>query len=265
MSDKTINLDVDGVLELEYLVEEISDNSITVQSGDASDLGYISRDVTVLDPSSTGIYKLEINSQIVKVQVFDIIDNFNDGSMNEYSIEGGDGTNFVYETQSSVVYDGEYAARLQAKDSGGTTYISSSSGLDNYPTTGDIISYQNYLEPESISGFMFGVQDANNRYRVQLWDGSNGDLFSLYKRSNGSLETLAEKNLDPPTQEWLNIRVEWGETGDIIANLYDSTGSFIDSISGTDTEYSDGGIGMTIAENGSGDNRSAYYDSIKLI
>lgn len=76
MVDKKISMDIDDVLELDYLVEEITNSSsVSVSSGNSADVSYMSRNTGVLNPSRTGTYELEINGQIIEVNVADIPDS----------------------------------------------------------------------------------------------------------------------------------------------------------------------------------------------
>lgn len=69
-----IQMNVNEVLELEYLIEQISDGPIQVNepTSGSSSINYISKNIGVFDPSETGIHELNINGQIIEVDVIEI-------------------------------------------------------------------------------------------------------------------------------------------------------------------------------------------------
>jgi hypothetical protein len=75
MADQSITMDVDETLELDYIVKQISEETITVTSeptdGSAT-INHINKSFGVFNPSETGIYKLDIDGQIVTIDVTNI-------------------------------------------------------------------------------------------------------------------------------------------------------------------------------------------------
>jgi hypothetical protein len=73
-----ISMNINDTLEIDYLVEEISSDSVNVSdepSSGASTLDYIATETSVFNPSETGTYKLDINGQTVEIEVTDIPDS----------------------------------------------------------------------------------------------------------------------------------------------------------------------------------------------
>jgi hypothetical protein len=73
-----IRMNVDETLELEYLVEQISDDTISITdepTSGSSSVDYIATQKGVFNPSETGIHKLDINGQTVEIDVIDIPDS----------------------------------------------------------------------------------------------------------------------------------------------------------------------------------------------
>lgn len=76
MADKSIQMNVNEVLELEYLVEETSGNTIDVGTNESNaEINYLSKEYGVFNPNSTGTNVLTINGQKVEIEVVDIPDS----------------------------------------------------------------------------------------------------------------------------------------------------------------------------------------------
>lgn len=75
MANQSLYMYVDDVLEIDYLVEEVSEDSLVEITKDPSDSltkSYYSTSTFVFDPPQSGTYKLDLNGQIVEIDVFDI-------------------------------------------------------------------------------------------------------------------------------------------------------------------------------------------------
>jgi hypothetical protein len=78
MADQTIRMNIDETLEFDYLVERISRESIKIMSepnDTSSSINHIKKEFGVFDPPNTGIYKLNVNNQVIKIEVVDIFDS----------------------------------------------------------------------------------------------------------------------------------------------------------------------------------------------
>lgn len=69
-------MDINDVLELDYLVEQISDGPVGVEEEpiNSSSIDFINTKTAVFNPSKPGIHKLSINGEIVRVNVVDTPD-----------------------------------------------------------------------------------------------------------------------------------------------------------------------------------------------
>lgn len=73
-----ITMNVDDTLELDYLVEQVSDDAIGVSSEPnnvSTSIDYISTKTGIFNPPDTGTYQLNINDQTIKIEVTDIPDD----------------------------------------------------------------------------------------------------------------------------------------------------------------------------------------------
>jgi hypothetical protein len=78
MAEHTIHMDINETLELDYLVEQISNDTIKVSdepSSGATSLNYVREEYGVFDPAEPGTYKLEINGQKIEIKVTKIVES----------------------------------------------------------------------------------------------------------------------------------------------------------------------------------------------
>ena len=142
---------------------------------------------------------------------------------------------------------------LSVKNTSGSSEedrIVSFSGLDNYPEQGDTFSCflrEDGSQPLAI--MLFGVQNYDFEfYGAGIADGVSE--FRLFKDGLGGGDTIASTSVSLSTEEWYDVEVEWETDGTITARLFEvdqSSGerqSQMESISATDTDYSNGGVGF---------------------
>ena len=75
MSSDQIVINVDETLEIDYLVEETSDSSVSINGSSNSNhpsIDYVKKQTAVINPSKTGTYEIELNGQIIELRVTDI-------------------------------------------------------------------------------------------------------------------------------------------------------------------------------------------------
>lgn len=166
MADKSITMNVDEVLELEYLVEELSDDSVTYNknpSGKSS--SYISTNTHVFSPDGIGLYELDINGQIIEIDVVDITDSVvtrpsdnNSGSNTDVAV----GVRF-----ESDSYLSDIQGRISDNMSGVTrAYI--------YRYSDGMLLGDTDISSLS-SGDVFTISDVN----IQPFDGTDGTRYNF--------------------------------------------------------------------------------------
>lgn len=81
-------MNINEILELDYLVEEVSNSDISYNKkpGSVSE-SYVTRNLYVFDPNDTGLYEFEVGGSVVEVDVTDfyVNDDFDNGSLNTSS------------------------------------------------------------------------------------------------------------------------------------------------------------------------------------
>lgn len=163
-----------------------------------------------------------------------IVDSFEDNDLSEYS--GGSGLNVV-DSGSGQVYSGTYALECTT----GFSSAESQSGLDNYPSAGD--TFNVWVYPTSTTGevevrFAIDSGDDSNRYHLEI--GGDGDV----KLQDGAFNLIARANGGIATDVWNRVRCVWGAGGSFDIEIYDESGTLQSSDSGSDSQFTSGGIGF---------------------
>lgn len=198
------------------------------------------------------------------------IDSFEnaDQKIDEYKFDRGQsGAEIVTDSESTgtQVHGPTYAGlqALKISDSSATEMISlTGDGLSNYPEAGDSIKcYVKASGGADNFNFSWGVQGHQNRYYVKVKPES--DAMYLFKLKDGSGTVLGSENgLSMSQGSWYSLEVEWETGGTQTVELYDLEGNTLAECTGTDSEWSTGGIGFD-AYLDSGE--TVYFDECVIV
>ena len=156
-----------------------------------------------------------------------LYDDFVNTSISTYS---GDTNQFDITDDFSV--QGEYAVR----GSDGAIYD------DTLTNKGRKMSVETRLSENAVSRTLFGVDSIDDTYYVEI-DESNS--VGLYVRENGSDTVLDEDiSVTIPTNEWLEVVIDWRLEGEIVIEIYDNTDNLITTLTANDDTYFEGGYGF---------------------
>lgn len=203
---------------------------------------------------NNGKIKAKINGDIYKLEkklVLETeIDDFEDSDLSEYGTnEGGD-----WQIVSDVTAEGSnYSlSREGTSASQSGPEIASISGLNSYPSSGDVFEFNVYFHQSDVqSGFYFAVQNSPDTgndswpgaYRIKFDLQNSSFQFNLVS-SDGSYSLLKSSNHSFNTGKWYKVRVDWSSDGSFVIELYDNSGGLINELTASDSTWSDGGIGM---------------------
>lgn len=217
-----------------------------------------------------------------------VIDDFEDADLVEWDLA------FTSDSYTDGIstnsYEGTYSFRQDggANDGEGARFSMPGDGLPRYPLTGSTFKYRIQYNDTFGAGstnfnmkkttfFYFGVQSytsgSNNLvdgYQIlTVHDKDNPNLFGVNKRYiDGSFDVLQHDTgfAWPPSDEWPVVTIDWGFDGSINVTLEDEAQSTVlASVSVTDTEYTDGGIGVAIDRAGVDDGKmDCYWDIIHM-
>lgn len=232
---------------------QISQISATDSTWTAGGIGY---DAYLGDGGTVYIDHTQIHSGREIVSANEVIDSFEDSDLAEYSFDRGS-------SGARVVSNPTYGGSSVLEISNDNTEMISTSGLDHYPSAGDVFSsWVRSTGGADDINFTYGVQDHTNRYFVRV-DFANDNL-KLYRYENAS-STLIEKQTSGFTlseDTWYNVEVDWRETGAQIVTLYDCDGGQIAQITGIDSTWTSGGIGYDAYLESSGG--TVYFDYVSI-
>lgn len=185
------------------------------------------------------------------------VDDFEDGDLSEYSDNGNAPNGF--RTSSAQAFQGGYSLRTNTSDgSSEVVNITSSAGLDNYPSRGGNLTTKVYFEEGGgDANIIFGQQASDQFYAVEI-DEENTRIRLL---KNGFSSSLDTQGVSIPTNQWLRMKVEWGTT--VTGTLYNTRGEQLATVSASDSSYSNGGIGFrTFSATGDSTETVVFYDDL---
>lgn len=188
------------------------------------------------------------------------IESFEDG-ITEY---GGDQSVFAAEDWPLRARHGFFI--LVSSDTG---MISSTTGLNRYPSQGDHFKVDIH-QPNNGNGFnrvWWATDDESNDpngYRV-VYDTGNSPELKFQKDVNDVSDEMAVVGLTKTVNEWLTLDVDWQSDGTHVIDLLNLDGNSIlnSPISHQDTDHKSGGIGF---ENVYGSNpKEFYWDDWRIV
>ena len=163
--------------------------------------------------------------------------------------------------QSSNVFSGAFA--LESPSDNNPSLISDVNDLEQIEQ-GDTFRVRVYNNAAGDIQPVFGNQSesgigSENTYVIKYDPGFPG--FGILKLTNGSSSDISlDTSTSLPSNEWVTIEVDWGISGSITATLIDQSGNTVTEVSGTDSEYTSGGIGYRYVSDG-----PHYIDDVRIV
>lgn len=208
-------------------------------------------------PIENSVYPVTSGVYPVSVDEVTIVDDFEDGNLNEYSGDTGD-----YVITTNNPWNGTNRLELERDGSNVFSDIESTSGLNAYPSKGTkwTVFVLCTVDPSDnmFSRTLFGLIDNSNAFQVQV--GWHNDTFGISSRGGGSLSESTTASSALSSNTWHRIEVTWddgtlgGSDNDITAELFEEDSeTALASVSGNESEYADEtGIGYDcdLRENG---------------
>jgi hypothetical protein len=185
-----ISMTVDETLELDYLVEDISNDTINVKdepSNFSTEIGYIRKEIGVFDPPGAGTYQLEINEQTIEIEVTDIPDS---GDLQHHYIAGGETYNHGDEITTYTDQEGT----LDLSDLGDPKYqtnVINGEPVSRYDGTDDAHQNSSSSISQPLHIFVVGklntLSNGNNQQftggTVQVQYDNSADAWGLFAGS----------------------------------------------------------------------------------
>lgn len=264
-----ITMSVDDTLELDAVIKEWNDpDNIVEQNNDKFEISGLTTHTKILNPLESGTYDISVNGQKLTVEVLDssiLIEGFEEGDLSYYTSHNG--TSGYYEGGSDTItsdksYEGSNSLRIYLKGQNGNRKVSTDS-LTKSPSRGDNFKYYTYAGNSNIrrAGVIFATDDPTDGlsrgYNIRTnFSENNFGLSAIHSNVSSSV------NWNPPTQEWIEIRVDFGTT-EIKSTAYDSTGSQIAQNRISDSEYDSGWWTWYGNTNSNSSGGSVYFDNLR--
>lgn len=163
-----------------------------------------------------------------------VVDDFEAGSLDSAWSGGTD----AHEVSSDQAYEGTYSvAQVQTDNITRTDYTTA----QGTRTTCEI--YVTDHESQWSTGIIIGADAADSAGYIARIVPRDNDMRI---QGRGDSDVFVSSNNTPidASGEWYHLEFDWTNNGGLTATLYDQSGGEIESISGTDTTYTSGGIGI---------------------
>jgi hypothetical protein len=229
MTEK-ISMNVNETLELDYLVEQMTDDTIDIKSEPnnvSTSINYIRKHAGVFDPPDTGTYKLDINGQNVEIQVTDIpdsaiyrwkLDDVGSGTATD-SIGNTDGNVIGVSSVSGTYQDGSGADGDGSDDNIQTSTLGSFGS--NMDTDFAVAFTIEYTGPD---GEVFAVDNTGSSGDMRMMVQAGGPFNnattghpSLYVKNTNGNEFIAEA--DSAVDDGSKYRVVVNKTGNAATDV----------------------------------------------
>lgn len=186
-----------------------------------------------------------------------VVDNFEDGNLNEYSVSE---TEAQISAATTRAKDGDHALEFDfSADCVGTSKVTSTAGLDNYPQPGVAVTWWSYFESdhEVASSFFISYQDDSTWLRVVFREWKNE--LQIEQSVNGDRTVLATASKNSlPTDQWVKWNTTWESDGTVTLSVAG------EQISGT-TDISTGyGVQIAVYNGCGAAHDSKYFDDITV-
>lgn len=247
--------------------------SLSYDGSDSADPGFEGRGLgysAYLSSSSEAAqfdYAKTDGTETEMIGQYDTVEDFinpEGNGLNLYDFDrGSSGAEIVEATDYSGPsrYTNVYNGRRSLKLSENYTEMISTSGLSPYPSAGD--TFACYFMPSGGAdnfNFTWGVQGHDNRYYVKIKPESGSMHLFKYKNSEGDVLD-STSGMSMPQDKWYYIEIDWSTDGNQRVELYNIKGDTLATVSGSDSEWTKGGIGFD-AYIGSGE--SVFFDHLIL-
>jgi hypothetical protein len=188
------------------------------------------------------------------VAMAQMIDDFEDGNVNEWTTVGSGGTSAI--VNAAAAHDGNFGLALASPRQTGWLWRGDAQAQ---VTQGDCFGCWTALNASSWTRNYFGFgATPNGCYSLVLGDNTNTLILQL--NVGFGYATLADVPWTFINNYWYYIEVEWGVGGMMTGSLYDSDGTtLLAQVMGTDNTYTEGGIALRTF----GDSQDpGYWDTI---
>lgn len=187
----------------------------------------------------------------------EMIDAFDRDSLNGGSNLYDLGDTGAFSLTTATTHDGSAALTCDASSN---SVMVSTSGLDHYPSPGDVWEVWTRINDSGTSQIWWAAQDLNNAYQLSV-DSGTAALFSI---ESGSFQELTSVSISPPTGDYIRALIAYG--ADVMSVLLDD-GEGTDHYATLSTQhsaYQSGGVGFRLFANDSDTGDQAWWDEARM-
>jgi hypothetical protein len=208
-----ITMNVDNTLELDYLVEQVSDDVINIASkpnNDSSSIEYISTRTGIFNPQNPGTYQLEIKGQTIEIEVTKIPDSGDLHSRWDFSDKTSADTIENEVSDESDLVTGSGSPSIVTDGKNGLNVVKyESSNSDQHDTTFN----SSITEPLQIFWTFKWDELPNWNNRVSLSDDASDHRF-FTRNSDWRIEADGDSQTadDSADKDWHVGSLYWGDS-----------------------------------------------------
>jgi len=251
-----VTYDADMQLDFDDLRFTASDGLTLIPHWIGSSTDGVAAEVWVKVPTlqaeaTTNIFMYYSNPTAISVSsstdVFIAADDFEDGSISEYSGQTG-----LFGVSATFNNDGTYGLGNAGNESGRAN-LGGIFRFDQTVSQGQTLRYKQYVDTTAGSNdeacTLFGVQSpgtTNQNYAVCI-EQFGTDRISLARNviDNDVSGTILASSTVSFSTGWYEVEVDWGTDDSFFISLYDGSENLVTTMSATDSTYISGGIGFT--------------------
>jgi hypothetical protein len=189
----------------------------------------------------------------------DILEDFED----PFDASQYDGTTGLFDRVVSPVQQGDYAGRFTVDDN--TVPYMARVGDEKVVEGKTYRGYVRFQKEEAAVGLLF-MYNGTYAYQVNLEESDQTFEVGFYQVStaSGGSDEIAVTTTSFERDTW--YQVDFRKDGsDISCSLFNSVGTEISSISGTDDRLAKGGYGWQLSSTRPGRTDVGYYDNIRIV
>jgi hypothetical protein len=212
---KKISMDISETLEMDYLVEQVSDDVADISSrpsDDSTSMKYISTRTSIFDPQNTGTYQVDINGQTIEIEVTDIPESgvsrwdFDDSSDTSTATDSwGTNDGQINGAGYESAYQGSHALYFDGTENYVTVTDNATLNFDS--TESFTVSGWLNLDALSKNVTMLAKRDGSGNnfegYQIQVRDADGEFAFFVDDGVSGS--SVSARGGTPTTGSWVHL------------------------------------------------------------
>lgn len=216
-------------------------------------------DVTDITIDGTQVRQVTVDGDVV-FSPATIVDDFEDGNLDEYTTGSGD-SNGTQSVTNSFVQNGSNGLEIYEDNSQSWAYSTDSNSLNHYPDDDEIyrvwVKLDGGTDADPKVLVYYGLTDRSNAYYAYI-SSSSVELHTVNSGTDNTFASDSSPGLSDGTP--YDLEIDWSRGGTHTLKVYDNSGTEQVSISGSESvNHQDSGIGFEANASG-GSTSTSYFD-----